>query len=416
MQQDSSDHLLAHLIEGEEQKRNSFSWWYRLAALPDAPISASLEERERVRRSRLTATILFGVLCIVIVVFFMGFIIHNLIISAVMVGGIISTSFIAFLNHKGFHTLAGILLILQIDGGQTIAFFHLPGGLDLAHMILLDLLFVIGEIAAVSFFPSGLLFLCALFNCVVLTLVMRFGPVTPDLKLIATTPAGFQYYADPFLVQGIIAVISFLWNRSVHNAIERADRAHVIASLEHQIAEQLHIIGEEKQQLEESIQLILDTHVRVANGDLDARVPLSQDNTLWPLAGSLNTLLSRYRHYYQLALAYHNIEQEIQLFSRIIQNAKYRSIPIQVVQRGTSLDLLYLECNGYLLSRYEGPTQNPVRGYGQTQVSMAGFEPTMPLPAPRGTVPLSPVSLRPFTAKSTSVRINKAPTPDKPDT
>jgi hypothetical protein len=73
---------------------------------------------------------------------------------------------------------------------------------------------------------------------------------------------------------------------SVARAIRRAERAEEIAALEHTMAEQ-------KRQLDLGIQQILQTHVRVANGDYGARAPLSQDNVLWQIAHSLNNLLNR---------------------------------------------------------------------------------------------------------------------------
>ena len=36
--------------------------------------------------------------------------------------------------------------------------------------------------------------------------------------------------------------------------------------------------------------------MRVANGDLTARVPFDETHTLWQLSGLLNTLLIRYQH------------------------------------------------------------------------------------------------------------------------
>jgi hypothetical protein len=36
--------------------------------------------------------------------------------------------------------------------------------------------------------------------------------------------------------------------------------------------------------------------MRVANGDLSARVPFDETQVLWQLTGSLNTLLTRYQH------------------------------------------------------------------------------------------------------------------------
>jgi Type IV pili methyl-accepting chemotaxis transducer N-term len=52
-------------------------------------------------------------------------------------------------------------------------------------------------------------------------------------------------------------------------------------------------ISKQKQELESGIQLILETHVQVANGDFATRAPLAQDHLLWQIAYSLNNLLAR---------------------------------------------------------------------------------------------------------------------------
>src|SRR5258708_19848012 len=51
--------------------------------------------------------------------------------------------------------------------------------------------------------------------------------------------------------------------------------------------------AEQKNQLEAGIQLILQTHVQTANGNFNARAPLTKDHVLWQIAYSLNNLLAR---------------------------------------------------------------------------------------------------------------------------
>ncbi len=51
--------------------------------------------------------------------------------------------------------------------------------------------------------------------------------------------------------------------------------------------------AEQKYQLEAGIQLILQTHVQTANGNFNARAPLTEDHVLWQIAYSLNNLLAR---------------------------------------------------------------------------------------------------------------------------
>lgn len=52
-------------------------------------------------------------------------------------------------------------------------------------------------------------------------------------------------------------------------------------------------ITKQKEELESGIQLILETHVHVANGDFATRAPLTQDHLLWQVAYPLNNLLAR---------------------------------------------------------------------------------------------------------------------------
>ena len=82
--------------------------------------------------------------------------------------------------------------------------------------------------------------------------------------------------SGPFLLQGALFGIALLWRLKATNALARADRAEAIARLEHDLAEQGRIVAEQKQQLEEGLHQIIDTQLRVAYGDLHARVSLQR--------------------------------------------------------------------------------------------------------------------------------------------
>ncbi len=96
----------------------------------------------------------------------------------------------------------------------------------------------------------------------------------------------YDVIVQPIGLQIIVAVVTYLWVRSALRAIARADRAEEIAELRRREAERTH-------QLETGIRQLLQTQVRAANGDLMARANLSQDNMLWQVGVSLNTLLTR---------------------------------------------------------------------------------------------------------------------------
>ena len=114
--------------------------------------------------------------------------------------------------------------------------------------------------------------------------------------LLVERHAPLALVSSPLLLQGLVSLAAFLWVQETARAIARAERAEAIARLEHDLATHGRIITEQKQQLEAEIQHIIDTHIRVANGDLSARVPFDETQVLWQLAGSLNTLLTRYQY------------------------------------------------------------------------------------------------------------------------
>jgi methyl-accepting chemotaxis protein len=84
-------------------------------------------------------------------------------------------------------------------------------------------------------------------------------------------------------------------------------------------------VAEQKRQHDASIRSIVETHTRVANGDLEARVPLTQDNVLWQISGSLNKLLARLQRLsqdtakvQQMQIALKEAHKEIARLKRIV--------------------------------------------------------------------------------------------------
>jgi len=203
----------------------------------------------------------------------------------------------AILNRRGFTRLAAYLvpiaLMLVIAGAVLAA----PGGLRLVVLPAYDL-FVIPivlsaliadqwapwllALGAISFIVGD--FLLQPHALITTTGVYRFDEIAYETRIFDV----WGMIDRHVLIAFFAAFIGWLGARSVDAAIARADRAEEIAALEHTIAAQ-------KRALEEGINQILATHVRVANGDLNARAPLARDNVLWQVASALNTLLSRFQ-------------------------------------------------------------------------------------------------------------------------
>jgi len=130
-------------------------------------------------------------------------------------------------------------------------------------------------------------------------------------------------------------------------------------------------ITQQKQELESGIQLILETHVQVANGDFTTRAPLTQDHLLWQVAHSLNNLLARlqrlnqaeaelqrakieFRHQMgssqteaqQIKAELQQIYTETKILVDVLREAKTQEHPIWVPPSRTVLDPLCRELAG----------------------------------------------------------------------
>jgi hypothetical protein len=132
--------------------------------------------------------------------------------------------------------------------------------------------------------------------------------------------------------------------------------------------------AEQKYQLEAGIQLILQTHVQTANGNFNARAPLTEDHVLWQIAYSLNNLLARLQrlsqadmelrqtklnatrvvasfqaqaNYIQNELAM--IQTESERLTEALRDAKEKDRPISTPPSHTLLKPLYNELGGNYL-------------------------------------------------------------------
>jgi hypothetical protein len=149
--------------------------------------------------------------------------------------------------------------------------------------------------------------------------------------------------ARPVGLQLIIAGVVFIWVSSATNAIARANKAEMIATLEHTIAEQGTLIEKEKQALEESIKQIVQAHVDATNGQLVTRIPYPPAKVLWPLVGVVNSLWIRLRHSQQNEQELNQLKQAISAYTALVHRASISSQQAVPMQRtGTALDPLIL--------------------------------------------------------------------------
>lgn len=332
---------LDEIIPRESKKQSGLiQHWYNLTAIPDAPVNASFPQREAARKSHLLSTVLFFFTLVIIVFLPCCLLLPNhydFWIDAVL----IVLSFIALvLNRKGKTLAAGILVVAASQAALTLIIFTTTP-FDETSLQLYDL-FIMTELLAVSLLPPRSVFIVAVANSAAILASLLYEVHTPVLTADLRTQF-IPVMVRPIALQFIIAGVTYVWVYSTLKAIVRADRAETVAMLEHTLVEQ-------KQDLELGIEQILQTHVAIANGNLNARAPLTQNNVLWQIARALNTLLTRFQRAMMAERELQRVRQAIYYSVDIIQQSERQNQLPCLSFTHTALDPLIAALQGKTLS------------------------------------------------------------------
>jgi HAMP domain-containing protein len=311
----SKDAQLPSYLAVEEQESRWLRWWYRLASPPVPPASATFKERELFRRGRTGSQILPALYVLLIVALPAGFLGTNFYLVPIVISCFCLLALATLLNRLGFVNPAGFIVVITFMAFPIANIVTTPGGLNMMVLPVFGLL-ILPLVCAVSFLPPWWVFVVALTNCLFTFFSLTQLPQTAELS--GMLAINFTGIVTPIILsQMIISVVAYLWVSSTVQALARADRAEEIARLEHDLAVQAEAAARQKEQLEASIQKIVETHTRVANGDYAARVPLTGDNVLWQISGSLNNLLARMQRLHQdaaelqqMKLAFYQLREE----------------------------------------------------------------------------------------------------------
>jgi hypothetical protein len=319
----------------DQGRKGVLGAWLALTAPPPASALASLTERERLRKAELSAYVLFGILLIGLVLIPNGLANKPTLLSAAII--IASAVLAAMLNRADRTTEAALMLIGAFYvalGGALVA----APNLDLMWMPALDF-FAVPVLLAGLLLPRWAPFVAAGLGSAAVVALLQLKPRDPWLTTMVSQLGIYHFMVRPIALMLVVAIASWLWSRSVEQAIRRADRAEEVAAMEHQLAEQ-------KRQLDRGIQNLLETHVRVANGDFSARAATSQDNMLWQIAVSLNNLLSRLGKYAYLEQRLQHTEHEIDRLAGALENAQTGRKPAWPAPSGTRVDRLLAAITG----------------------------------------------------------------------
>ncbi|HTK06861.1 MAG TPA: hypothetical protein VL485_06825 [Ktedonobacteraceae bacterium] len=313
-----------------------FQWWYHLTAIPEPPSTASFLKREAARRSRMVSIVCFSFIITMLFCLPASFFIPNRITifttSMMLVIPIISLIF----NRFQQQLLAGILLVVALQLAIMLVVLTTTP-LDEVSLPIYDLL-TMTELLAVSLLPVRSVFFVGSINCIFISTSLIIQPHTTALAADLATQA-VAIHIKPIALQILVAAISYLWVTSAHRAAIRADRAEMVANLEH-------ALGEQKRRLEEGVEQILQTHVAIANGNLGARAPLTQDTMLWQIARALNTLLVRFQRASMAEKELRHIQQAITDTTQSIQQAEERHQQPSLIMTQSALDSLIVTLHG----------------------------------------------------------------------
>lgn len=321
-------------------------WWYYLS-LPgkrEQATASAPQEREQLRYAHLTSGFLFLFALIYIPASILMFLDSppgsSAPTIALISGSLLIITFI--LGKIGLQRASAITLLAFIQ--VTIISDLATNPLDPAlFQIVYALLFAV--ILAGAILPPGAALVVSGVNCISMILIILFVQHTTSWSAEIQRGRYSVLIFLPLCLQIGIAIICYVIMRNLTNTLQRAYRAEEIIALQQAIAEHEESRTAQQQQLEEALKRIVDVHARIANGDLSARVSLTEGDVLWSVAVPLNHLLNRLqaaKHtqdvYSNLQKASHNVAEQLHT---IIQTRQFKLIPVT----GTILDPIILEIN-----------------------------------------------------------------------
>jgi large-conductance mechanosensitive channel len=329
------------VIEFEErQPSRLFQLWYKWTAIPEPPAPASFVKREAARRSRLVSIIsllLIGIL----VLFLPGSAATPNPLEIPLNLFLIAVCLIAILfNRRGMTIIAGATIVIASEIDLTATIVSTTPFYELA--IALYSLYVITEFLAVSLLPKGYVFLVATINCLLIWLSITYQKQTPVMAADM-----HKLYWGAFLLQVglqiIVAGIAFIWVSNATKALRRANRAEMVAALEHRLGQQKALALQEKQQLEESIQQLVEAYVDATKSQLVTKIPYPPAKVLWPLVGVINALWVRLQHTNQVEQDFQKLEQAIVSYTEFLRTAEqFPDKPLPSYRTRTALDPLVI--------------------------------------------------------------------------
>jgi hypothetical protein len=243
------------------------------------------------------------------------------------------------LNRLDRVTVAGAVLVAAIYALYLVPTLVTGAQLD---SIDLRLFFVPAEavLVAAIVLPPASIFVVAAANIVTILALAVGTPHTPDLTALATSGQVARTIEQAIGLHLLVASLAYFWVRSAERAIARMDQAEAVATLQQRALAQ-------KQTLEAEVAHLMDIHVRVANGDLQARTRMQQNYMLWMVGSALTQLLTRYQDARNGERRLLATEQAAAALALAIRQASGRQPVAWPQPTGTVIDRLLQELQRY---------------------------------------------------------------------
>lgn len=324
--------------------------WLHLSGPSIERFSSSLEDQERLRRSRvLSALFLLTPIAILIIIpTAIAVPIYWIPILVLFIFSLIAF----FCNRAMLINLGGLFIIVAIDATITILMIMLPTGIRNSNIPDFDL-FLIATMVGGIVLPRRALPFLAVFHIILIIALFALLPHDPLLvKEIQINQGGFAYseLSDALLLQIVGAAITWLNARSVDLALLRASKAEELAGLQQSLNEQARLQVKQKEGLEYGIDILKEAHARFANGDYSARAIL-YNNDLASLAASFNLMADRLNRIARVAREQESLEMAFQQLFVIQEEVVYGGPLRPLPPTGTLVDKIYPWLKQYYLFR-----------------------------------------------------------------
>lgn len=319
------------------------NWWYGVT-LPNRGPDTTPIERERTRYARLTSA--FTLLLFITYIPLGPIMIFDsprspssppiaIGLLCLLIGAVI-------LGRQGWNIAAATCVVLEIILGVTGPLVTNP--LDPTLLPLFSLL-SIAVILAGALMPPQAALIVGAGSCVEIALISVFQPHTLAYETMLKQDLFTITLMLPIAIQLMVSVIIYAIMHNWLMTIRRADRAEEIIALQKEIADYQRGRTVEREQLEEGFYKIADTYTRIANGDFQARVSLSEGNVLWSIALPLNNLLNRLQYWKNDVDTLVYTRNAARQIAESLRYAIASGRPVILQPTGTPLDPVLVEIN-----------------------------------------------------------------------